>query len=572
MYKHIADLHEEAMKLLLNARGKLGRPFTFLLNRNEKEWEEGKWFDGNDRFVNIYFLEKAPKTRLFWKNNIQIGLSTSGSWNMQLDFERFPGLAQELAPQFRRYLQPEDSSSAELRLHPVAKGDKAFFRHGLFDVVSIVSEVIPRITQVAPQLRAVEGEQFEQELDRINRLRAYRARTFVSGFDIKNYKSIGKASIEALPARAPWIFLVGENGFGKTALLQGIAIGLYGNTEGPIVPAAKDTHIAVQYQYENGIRTVSHLNETQHEPFFMPVLNLAAYGPSRLDAQSESSENMLLENNTATYGLFHTNGYLKNVEVELKRTYAFDPFLFDALVALLKQAVPTLEKIEIAEKGKKVLYHEKDLVSGEAYQGVEFGQLASGVRNMINIVSDIFIRFNSLGDVIDKKHEADAGIKSFYAHIAQSSLSHKDLSGVVIIDELDLHLHPKWQKRLPTLLSEIFPNIQFIASTHSPIPLLGAPKGAVFLKVNRTADAGVTVERLTALEQDLPNLMPNALLSSPLFELGLLPVSHDPDEPIYTKSRYKDIEEAKQVRQQLEALAKTFTMPGANTSEDEKSR
>ena len=41
-------------------------------------------------------------------------------------------------------------------------------------------------------------------------------------------------------------------------------------------------------------------------------------------------------------------------------------------------------------------------------------------------------------------------------------------SGVVIIDELDTHLHPKWQRQIGFWLTEKFPNIQFIVGTHSP--------------------------------------------------------------------------------------------------------
>jgi len=40
--------------------------------------------------------------------------------------------------------------------------------------------------------------------------------------------------------------------------------------------------------------------------------------------------------------------------------------------------------------------------------------------------------------------------------------------GVVMIDELDLHLHPKWQRRIIEDLRRVFPNIQFIVTTHSP--------------------------------------------------------------------------------------------------------
>ncbi len=40
--------------------------------------------------------------------------------------------------------------------------------------------------------------------------------------------------------------------------------------------------------------------------------------------------------------------------------------------------------------------------------------------------------------------------------------------GVVLIDELDVHLHPRWQRRLATDLKSTFPKIQFVCTTHSP--------------------------------------------------------------------------------------------------------
>jgi predicted ATP-binding protein involved in virulence len=43
-----------------------------------------------------------------------------------------------------------------------------------------------------------------------------------------------------------------------------------------------------------------------------------------------------------------------------------------------------------------------------------------------------------------------------------------DTSGVVMIDELDLHLHPNWQRHVVSDLKNAFPNIQFVATTHSP--------------------------------------------------------------------------------------------------------
>lgn len=48
-------------------------------------------------------------------------------------------------------------------------------------------------------------------------------------------------------------------------------------------------------------------------------------------------------------------------------------------------------------------------------------------------------------------------------------------SGVVLIDEIDLHLHPGWQRRVVGKLREIFPNVQLVVTTHSPIILGGLP-------------------------------------------------------------------------------------------------
>jgi predicted ATP-dependent endonuclease of OLD family len=53
--------------------------------------------------------------------------------------------------------------------------------------------------------------------------------------------------------------------------------------------------------------------------------------------------------------------------------------------------------------------------------------------------------------------------------------------GVVLIDEIDVHLHPSWQRRVGLWFRKHFPNIQFIVSTHSPLICQAADVGTVFL-------------------------------------------------------------------------------------------
>ncbi|MCP4700758.1 MAG: AAA family ATPase, partial [Gammaproteobacteria bacterium] len=76
-------------------------------------------------------------------------------------------------------------------------------------------------------------------------------------------------------------------------------------------------------------------------------------------------------------------------------------------------------------------------------------KLSDGIKNMMAIVADIAYKCVTLNP-----------------HLKEKAL---ESHGVVIIDELDLHLHPSWQKKVVADLKKTFPNIQFIAATHSPL-------------------------------------------------------------------------------------------------------
>ncbi len=53
--------------------------------------------------------------------------------------------------------------------------------------------------------------------------------------------------------------------------------------------------------------------------------------------------------------------------------------------------------------------------------------------------------------------------------------------GIILIDEIDLHLHPAWQRRAITKLTEVFPNVQFVVTTHSPQILSEVPANLIRL-------------------------------------------------------------------------------------------
>jgi predicted ATP-binding protein involved in virulence len=60
----------------------------------------------------------------------------------------------------------------------------------------------------------------------------------------------------------------------------------------------------------------------------------------------------------------------------------------------------------------------------------------------------------------------------------------REFDGVILIDELDLHLHPTWQRLIVRALKDAFPRTQFIVTTHSPHMIQNAERGEVIALIN----------------------------------------------------------------------------------------
>jgi hypothetical protein len=71
--------------------------------------------------------------------------------------------------------------------------------------------------------------------------------------------------------------------------------------------------------------------------------------------------------------------------------------------------------------------------------------------------------------------------------------------GVVMIDEIDVHLHPRWKVEIVSRLRRTFPRVQFIITTHDPLCLMGTQQGEVHV-LHRDA----STERIVATQFDVP--------------------------------------------------------------------
>lgn len=103
-----------------------------------------------------------------------------------------------------------------------------------------------------------------------------------------------------------------------------------------------------------------------------------------------------------------------------------------------------------------------------------FGTLSDGQRTMVSLVADIAVKAitqNAFLLPADELEEADLPLARVL----------RETSGVVLIDELDVHLHPKWQRRVIEDLQGTFPSIQFIASSHSPFVIQTLAAGQLLM-------------------------------------------------------------------------------------------
>ncbi|HEX4131986.1 MAG TPA: AAA family ATPase [Pirellulales bacterium] len=94
-------------------------------------------------------------------------------------------------------------------------------------------------------------------------------------------------------------------------------------------------------------------------------------------------------------------------------------------------------------------------------QAQPFGNLSAGQRMMLALVADIAIKAVTQNNGLVPSDSNFATRDGPPPVLARTT-------GVVLIDELDVHLHPRWQRRVATDLKTTFPNLQFVCTSHSP--------------------------------------------------------------------------------------------------------
>ena len=175
--------------------------------------------------------------------------------------------------------------------------------------------------------------------------------------------------------------------------------------------------------------------------------------PSRTDAYQRCLDQK--RSSQSSFEYIRLLGNLASEENDGKPLPAYEVIMNAVRYSLQEELLP----------GQQVLYSSR--YGGIAVKNVDgtiidFAALSDGYRNVIKIVTDIATKMCILNP-----------------YLQGDTL--KKTPGVVVIDELDLSLHPTWQRRIVRILKELFPKVQFICATHSPFIVQSLENGELIV-------------------------------------------------------------------------------------------
>ena len=276
-------------------------------------------------------------------------------------------------------------------------------------------------------------------------------------------------------------------------------------------------------------------------------LKCYGYGANRKIGKTSLSE-FLSSDRTAT--LFSDNADLINAEEWLLQTdYAAlsstseDNQFTKRLILvkeILKNLLPDVDDIRIASPTNEI---PRPTAAFHTHYGwVSLSNLSLGYRSVIAWMVDLAAR------MLERYPESDDPLSE---------------PAIVLVDEIDLHLHPKWQRTIMDFLTERFPNTQFIVTAHSPLVVQAAQDANIVL-LRREGDRVVIDNNPEIID----NWRVDQILTS-LFELpSARSATLDPllkrREEILTKPKLtpKDKAELKAIAEQIGHL------PTGETPED----
>lgn len=369
------------------------------------------------------------------------------------------------------------------------------------------------------------------------------SRTFLERIELSNYRCFAHLDVSLHPELTVFI---ARNGSGKTSVMDAIAIA-FGTFVGSFLAGTRigahqrDVRLRLtspelremEPQYPLNITAVGTVNGlhiewsrnvnssksgttikdakpltsigeglqqavTANDPAVLPLL--AYYGTGRLWKQKKVTEGKAFSSEfhsrtsgyqdcldpASSYKFFvdwfryAANADAESMNRQRERNVSQADFVesaYSGLIAAVRGAVNECLNSTGWQNLRYSFTHQSVVMEHPDHGILEAGQLSDGVRNMIALVADVAYRMVRLNS-------------HFGAEAA------KRTPGIVMIDEVDMHLHPEWQQHVLASFRRAFPSIQLIVTTHSPQVLSTVRKEHIRVLGLNAAGKAVAVEPL----------------------------------------------------------------------------
>ena len=285
------------------------------------------------------------------------------------------------------------------------------------------------------------------------------------------------------------IVIIGDNGDGKSTVLRALAMGLcdqssasalFRELHGDYVRSGSSNHqgtITVdlagprrstdRFRIETTVRSLDAFERVEQvlfdlssgtkkpltqDDFPWERIFASAYGPGiRVQGTSDYEYYLTVD---AVYPLFRYDVLLQNPELVIRR-------LMDAATRqdrkggekVLDAVKQLLSGILQLEKSDVLTLDRTGIRLRHLGRDVGLSALADGYRGTVTWILDL--------------------LAWWFVYRNGKTYRFRDVRGVVFMDEIEQHLHPRWQRNIIRLLTRSFPHVQFVATTHSPLVASG---------------------------------------------------------------------------------------------------
>lgn len=449
----------------------------------------------------------------------------AGRFDELFDFERleFGGTWLLLLKRIAERVPMPDGTSMPVRLKQLKSG---FVRlSAISDAVGRIDKAVAEITLEDPRLKAVSSG--PRRLDRVQ--------AQLRRIEIENFRAIERLTLDMpvvdvgdpeFAQSTASLVVLGENATGKSSLLEAIALALtteearrnldldWGSM--PLDPgqmgeedgaSAADARARLKFDSGQTATLVVNGNGAQvRTEFGSEHVAVFAYGAFRRFAADASPppSSRHVRNLFDASPLAHPENWLRGLP----------PRRFEMVIRTLRDLLSIEGDFDVIQRVGRA--RELRMVTALTepggtirYSRTPLNAVSSGYRSMLGMLCDI------LRGLLTAEESTDSA----------DFASFETARGVVLIDEIEAHLHPRWKVQVMTSLRRALPAMTFIVTTHDPLCLRGMGNGEVVVLQRIAASDSelesrlpIVVERMTSLP-DAADLRLEQLLTSDFFQL-----------------------------------------------------